>query len=175
VTRLQRRSLNLAQQAGALRQFSSDAVVHFHGHSLEWEGVLTPTWLSRDYVVRIRYTAGNFPRVVVLDPPLEPNEHGELPHFYRDGSVCLHEPHQWDESMLIADTILPWISEWLVYYELWRRSGVWYGNTPVLSKSISTDGLATQSAPLNRAERRRRDREVARTQHSGHAVPRHAG
>jgi hypothetical protein len=29
--------------------------------------------------------------------------------------------------MPIADTIIPWTSEWLFFYELWLASGEWHG------------------------------------------------
>lgn len=30
--------------------------------------------------------------------------------------------------MLLADTILPWTSEWLLHYELWLVMGRWAGS-----------------------------------------------
>jgi hypothetical protein len=29
--------------------------------------------------------------------------------------------------MLLAYTVVPWISEWLLYYELWLFTGEWTG------------------------------------------------
>ena len=29
--------------------------------------------------------------------------------------------------MKIALTIVPWLSLWLFYYEVWRATGTWYG------------------------------------------------
>jgi hypothetical protein len=29
--------------------------------------------------------------------------------------------------MLYTETIVPWISEWLMYYELWLSTGEWLG------------------------------------------------
>jgi hypothetical protein len=29
--------------------------------------------------------------------------------------------------MNISDTIIPWISEWLYYFEFWCITGEWYG------------------------------------------------
>lgn len=95
---------------------------------LAWTGILSPTPLSRDYMVRITYSLGEYPRTVVLSPPLLADENGLLPHFYREGSLCLHEVNEWDGSMLIVDTIVPWTAEWLAHYELWKRSGRWYGD-----------------------------------------------
>jgi hypothetical protein len=32
--------------------------------------------------------------------------------------------------MLLSQTILPWASEWLFYYELWLASDTWFGDGP---------------------------------------------
>ncbi|MBA8806677.1 hypothetical protein FHX71_000619 [Promicromonospora sukumoe] len=32
--------------------------------------------------------------------------------------------------MLFIDTFVPWSLEWLVYYELWRATGIWHGDGP---------------------------------------------
>jgi hypothetical protein len=78
-------------------------------------------------------------RVTVLSPvparraaaPDEP-----LPHVFTEGppaELCLYDPgvqagqSEWNETMLIADTIIPWASEWLYFYELWHATGVWHG------------------------------------------------
>ena len=47
--------------------------------------------------------------------------------MYSNGDLCLYLPGQWKESMLLADTILPWTSQWLLYYELWLITGHWMG------------------------------------------------
>jgi hypothetical protein len=67
--------------------------------------------------------------IQVLDPPLESDEQGELPHVYPDGGLCLYDPagNEWDRSRWIADTIIPWTSEWLYHYECWKVTCVWEG------------------------------------------------
>ena len=131
---------------------------------LVWTGTLTPTPLSRDYTVRITYSLGKYPKVVVVAPTLEADETGLLPHFYREGSLCLHEANEWDGSMLIVDTIVPWTAEWLAHYELWKRSGRWYGDGDQADEAADT----TVPMPLdgngarNRAARRRHERNEVR-------------
>jgi hypothetical protein len=96
-----------------------------HGR-LSWEGELQPTPLSVGYLVRIEATVPRRPRVSVLSPALiEPAS--ELPHVFRDGSLCLSYPWQWDHTKPIARTIVPWTSEWLLHYELWKVTGEWHG------------------------------------------------
>lgn len=147
------RSLSLPQQALALRHLFPSAAATINRGRLTWKGIITPTPVSRDYTVRITYRLGEYPRVVVADPRLQPDENGLLPHFYREGSICLHEAGQWDGSMFIAHTIIPWTSEWLAHYELWRRAGRWYGDEP--SAPEAATAAPGDGRPGNRAERRR--------------------
>jgi hypothetical protein len=89
------RELTLVQQALGLRHDFPEAATELSRSRLMWTAIICPTPLSRNYKVRIRYQVGAHPKVVVLDPPLVPDERGLLPHFYRDGSICLHDIGQW--------------------------------------------------------------------------------
>jgi hypothetical protein len=42
--------------------------------------------------------------------------------------LFLYLPGQWKDSMLLVDTILPWTSQGLLYYELWLITGHWMGS-----------------------------------------------
>jgi hypothetical protein len=158
------RSLSLALQAMGLRHVFPKARTKVTPTRLTWTGRITPTPLSRSYEVRITYSLGSYPRVFIVDPPLEPNQGGILPHFYREGTVCLHEAHEWTSSLLIVDTIVPWTAEWLVHYELWKVDGHWYGDGGQDNDGISgaTPMLLEGDRPEGRADRRRRVREEAR-------------
>lgn len=79
------------------------------------------------------------PLVHVLDPPIIPRpgtDFIDLPHLNydhqapEDSALCLFDPDagEWDNTMLIADRIVPWASEWLHYYEVWHFDGVWRGS-----------------------------------------------
>jgi hypothetical protein len=51
-----------------------------------------------------------------------------LPHVYNGQmDICVHHPEEWTPSCLIADTIMPWISQWLRFYEVWQQTGSWEG------------------------------------------------
>lgn len=158
------RSLTPVQQAVGLRHVFPSAVIRIGPKGLVWEQVVVPTPLSRAYRVRITYAMGSYPKVVVLDPALVQDKRGLLPHFFRDGSICLHEANQWDGSMFIVDTTVPWTVEWLAYYELWRASGHWYGNgEPDEGDSATAVPVPpAEDRPRNRAERRRYERDEAR-------------
>lgn len=98
-----------------------------------------------DYLVQVQW-AFTVPRAVpivfILDPKITPRPGSDfvnLPHLLYnaeqpdDSGLCLFDPgeRQWDGSKLIADTIVPWASEWLHHYEFWQIDGVWRGaNAP---------------------------------------------
>jgi hypothetical protein len=43
--------------------------------------------------------------------------------------LCLFDPEgrEWSNKLLIADTTMRWVAEWLMYYELWHFDGIWRG------------------------------------------------
>lgn len=111
-----------------------------------WEGPLQP--FAQPYRVRLIWSLGvrgvntrstyNSPMVLVLDPPLvrrleEPER--PIPHLYARPQpempphLCLYWPpgREFDASRYLAETILPWAAEWLMYYELWHATGKWAG------------------------------------------------
>jgi len=80
------------------------------------------------YAVRIFYKLGAAPQCWVVDPPILSYPGCAVPHLYRDCSLCLNLPAEWDPKQLIASTIVPWISRWLFHYEVWRATnGEWLG------------------------------------------------
>lgn len=133
-----------------------------------WEGVLQP--FAQPYRVRLIWTlsvrgpsvrsAYSSPTVLVVDPPLvrrdaEPER--PIPHLYARPQpempphLCLYWPpgREFDASMYLAETILPWAAEWLMYYELWHVTGAWAGPEaphapaqPVLTAATATEARA---------------------------------
>lgn len=101
--------------------------------SAVWTGDLGPQFTT--YRIRVRYEVGEFPEVRVLRPELERrpgNEEGSLPHVYGpldDPTLCLFDPDgdEWDSTMLLSRTIIPWTIDWLTFYEFWLMTGVWSG------------------------------------------------
>ncbi|MBU5220469.1 hypothetical protein KQI67_28255 [Bacillus albus] len=89
-----------------------------------WIGRLRPTSSSSFYTVKIIYKRFN-PKVFIIEPCI----HREVPHLYGDGSLCLYYPNDnsYNDSLFIADTIIPWTAEWLYYYEKWLEDGIWWG------------------------------------------------
>jgi hypothetical protein len=94
------------------------------------EGDIRPTSMSVTYRVRIEYEAGGAPEVSVLYPPLKPiEEGGRLEHVYPGDRLCLYQPwaDEWAPDKSLAQTIIPWIAEWLFHYEIWHATGQWLG------------------------------------------------
>ena len=120
-------ALTVAQQAFTLKELFPNVHAKLKPGRLTWVGDIQPTALSRVYTIQVAYQAGGVPAVKVLKPQLEPRPDAKLPHLYDNGALCLYEAGEWDPSMSIANTILPWTSEWLIHYEIWRATGVWYG------------------------------------------------
>lgn len=133
-----------AQRAAIAADWTSFRVVSEGAWWTIWEGVLTPnetsyrvrvtlerpTLLRSGVLLRPRHV---FPRVVVLTPRLEPRD-GRLPHVYHDpadppaSTLCLYLPgDEWAPGDPLTETILPWASLWLYYYEFWRETDVWIG------------------------------------------------
>lgn len=138
---------SVAQQGFALRGRFPDGRVVARAGRLVWTGRLTPTPLSRGYIVRIDYAAGGPPRVRVLDPQLDGRQGEPLPHVYSDGTLCLHRAGEWTATMSIADSIVPWTAEWLAFYEIWQATGDWQGGgewPPVESLGSRASGSRSQ-------------------------------
>jgi len=93
-----------------------------------WNGRIRPSPLSEVYAVSLRVRPGWSPEVRVLNPELKPQEGADgLPHVYPDGGLCLNQSHEWHPGMLAAETVVPWASSWLYFYEIWHATGFWLG------------------------------------------------
>lgn len=97
-----------------------------------WFWDCSPTPCSDTYKVRIEFAEGRIPRVQILSPSPLPKPHGvklyeHINHPQELQFLCLHLPGEWKGHMIIADTFVPWTSEWLYSYEIWLETGVWTG------------------------------------------------
>jgi hypothetical protein len=122
------RAVNPARQLTAIRAvLPAVSGVARHGQ-LDCVLPIQPSPASRVYTVRLRYQPSQRPRLTVTDPALELHSTADqLPHIYPGDELCLYYPGEWDCSMSLATTIVPWIAEWLLYYELWLSTGQWTG------------------------------------------------
>jgi hypothetical protein len=141
--RLEQPEIGIREQYLALKQFCPGTVVIIdNDKTVQWEGTLLPTPFSREYRVVIRYTLSHPPVCVVKDPDLSALAEGRtIPHIYhnqtgiRGTQLCLYLPvvkqknkvSEWQPTMFLANTILPWASMWLLYFEFWLSSDEWDG------------------------------------------------
>lgn len=139
--------LSIAKQDRRIRQLYPEwRLVLDCGFMGVWEGPLTP--INKTYQVRITYLAYNVfdgfilgnpvESVVVLDPPIggDPRGTGERAQhvYYWDRHpdfprLCLYDPvaADWDWNMLIAETLIPFAIDWLLWHEDWVATGIWRG------------------------------------------------
>ena len=140
--------ISLAEQVRAMRALwpGFEAVPGVGLDTVVWFGDLTG--FERSFHLFVQYglpLSGRhemfrlMPEVRVLRPRLLLNwdaaQEAPLPHVYFDkddlpGSpLCLFDPRlrEWDASLLIARTTIPWAERWLWNYELWEATGEWHG------------------------------------------------
>ena len=122
-------SVKLALQAIALRQFYPGSAIRLSTRGLAWHGAVVPSPTSRSYrlglIARDERTR---PDVYVTAPQLQPDCSGRLPHVWDDGSLCLCARGEWRPNDLYVDTVIPWASEWLFFYEIWKATAIWMGD-----------------------------------------------
>jgi len=98
--------------------------------SLLIKGDLQPTPRSCTYQFKIRYYVGKRPKIKITNPELKRNFKNEkIPHVYSGNELCLYyqQYKEFDSKCKISDYIIPWISLWLYYYEIWHITGEWLG------------------------------------------------
>lgn len=121
------KKISLVLQKVALGRAFPDSESGIRNSELVWRGCLIPTPMSRHYRVELRYKWTGIPEVRLIEPELEFRGGKEPPHLYKGNILCLHLPGEWNGSMLLAETILPWTAEWLLHYEIWLATGEWEG------------------------------------------------
>ena len=95
-----------------------------------WRYTATPFPLGRDYAIRVEFGPDHQPRVLVESPDLHELAGGrEIPHMYQQKKLCLYLPrtYEWQRWMRLDQTIVPWTSLWLFYFEEWLASDDWKG------------------------------------------------
>lgn len=135
MVRIRNRNIPLRAQLEKLRRYfpASTFSVGNYGNTFIWKALFQPSELSCSYEVKIEYILGTSPKVYVLSPNPLPLANGatRLPHVYNHEKqqLCLYygAEREWTPDKMIADTILPWISEWLLHYEYWVITGMWHG------------------------------------------------
>jgi hypothetical protein len=123
------RPLSPALQYAALCRALPDSRGSVRGGRLICRGSVQPLPISQRYAVRFELKPKRLPSVTVESPDLTHPEWGKPPHTYDADQPCLFYPadRDWAPSKLWSRTVLPWLLEWLVYYEAWAATGDWQG------------------------------------------------
>jgi hypothetical protein len=125
------RDKTIAEQVSSMRckypHFTTDFTSH---SSMKITGVLQPTSRSGTYEFVLKYSLVDGPKTKIISPVLLKNDKGEeTPHLYPNENLCLYHPqyHEFNRTDFLCDTIIPWTSLWLYYYEVWHLTGKWLG------------------------------------------------
>jgi hypothetical protein len=138
--------LSVDEQDAEIRRLFPDFRLTAHADWIGvWEGPLRPA--SKTCTIRIVYfrrrffdewsLSNSYVTVHVVDPLIGKLmlDGDILPHVYWNDraplwpALCLWDPAEmyWDPEMTIATTIIPWTSEWLLFFEYWQISGEFLG------------------------------------------------
>jgi len=125
------RDKTIAEQISVMRsrypRFKTDFTSH---SSMKVSGVLQPTSRSATYQFVLKYNLTNGPKTKIVSPALLKNDKGEdPPHLYPSENLCLYHPfyREFSRTDFLSETIIPWTSLWLYFYEVWHLTGDWRG------------------------------------------------
>ncbi len=124
------KTLGIREQAAWMRSRNPQFRCEITEGLLTCRGPLKPGPMNATYHVVIQYRVGTWPRVLLPGDQIRPLETGgKIPHTYGPGKPCLFYPSRasWRSDMKLSHTIVPWLSLWLTFYEMWRVTGEWYG------------------------------------------------
>lgn len=98
---------------------------------------------SLDYRVLFFQERNKKPKTYILSPNIYELTNGkEPPHVYEFNEslcrLCLNLPSEVDTNKYY-DYVIPWISDWLAYFEMWLITGEWYGGGHESEKVINKD------------------------------------
>lgn len=126
---------SLPQQHITIKNRFPNSLITYNHPRLIVNMEIKPSNLSRIYPVKIIYNADTGKIKVFVTGNLQKLDSQNFPHIYdkniKSGiaQICLFYPkeNEWTATDWISDTIIPWASEWLFYYELWLGTGKWLG------------------------------------------------
>ena len=124
------------QKFNIRKSFKAMIEKEHHGIGLKMVLKIQPTENSKYYKVLLEYkSVQKKPQIYVNMDQLEIGDKEEIPHNYGTKdingkkylSLCLYYKNEWDATMKISETIIPWICEWLYHFEFWSITGKWCG------------------------------------------------
>jgi len=99
-----------------------------NGKMLIGKGVLEIA--NKAYFVNLMYSpffSHRFDRIFIKDDSIR---YDKAIHLYKgDMSLCLYHPiiDKPKNEIIPLYRMIPWISEWCIFYEEWKKYGVWLG------------------------------------------------
>lgn len=85
---------------------------------------------GKNYNILLSYSPFHkhrYDRIIIDDSTIKFNSNI---HLYNDLTLCLYHPVIDKPFLKIIPLakMIPWISEWIIFYEQWKKYGVWFGN-----------------------------------------------
>lgn len=127
---LQAKSLTLAQQRIGVSSYFPGFRYSGNYKIGRWFGSLRPGDECDIYNVKLEYRLTKQPRIAVLSPKLRRrDDQPDIPHVYSGDFPCVYFPMtgEWHPGKFIGNTIIPWLTTWLYFYEVWFVTGKWFG------------------------------------------------
>ena len=124
------------QKFNIKKEFKTMIEKDYYGIGLKMILKIQPTGFSKIYKILLIYeSVQKRPQVYVSIDQLEIDDKEDIPHKYGIKSIngneyvnlCLYYRNEWDSTMKITETIIPWTCEWLYFFEFWCITGKWCG------------------------------------------------
>jgi hypothetical protein len=82
---------------------------------------------GKDYHIELYYSPFyeyRYDRIYIKDKSIKYNDNI---HLYKDMSLCLYHPIIDKPKLQIIPLfkMIPWITEWIIFYNQWKKYGVW--------------------------------------------------
>lgn len=134
---VRQKPLTLTEQAYFIKTSFRGFRTAIKNGELRCVGELRPTSTSDCYTIEIFYRIPVRPRIRVLSPELRLAQGCKrLPHVFAGNQLCLYLGGEWRPDLAISRLMIPWVSEWLAYYEDWLVTSEWFGggHEPIVGK-----------------------------------------
>lgn len=104
---------------------------------IDMDFLIKSTNTNMEYTIKLKYDSiYDIPKVFLLNHNLPTNIDESIPHIYGTPKIkgkeylrlCPFYPNEdWDNKLLISNTVFLWAIEWIYFYEIWAVSGQWCG------------------------------------------------
>lgn len=105
-----------------------DLSIDIQNKSLKGKGIINIG--DKSYLIKLAFSPFfhlRYDKIFIEDKSIKYNDNIHL--YANDLSLCLYHPIV-DQPILNKIPLfkmVPWISEWIVFYEQWKKYGVWLG------------------------------------------------